>query len=416
MARRIEQLKPADVRRLIEAREPGAYADGAGLYLRITATGAASWSLRYRGRELGLGSTVAVTLAEARRKAKQARDEIDAATAAGVDPVQQRKAARAPAAPAEPAVTFQQAAEQCIGNRAGKWRNPITPKQWLASLARYAFPVIGGKAVASITKADVDAVLRPIWATKMETASRVKMRLGVVLDYAAEMDWRGAGDNPAKYTPAAVEHRLGGRIKRVKNLASLPAEAIPGFVARLRQRGGMAARSVEFIVLTAARSMEARGATWAEIDLTAKLWRIPAARMKTHEEHLIPLSDASVALLETVRGNLGKPAPSALIFPGPTGRPLSDVAISKIAKLCAPVPVTVHGFRASFRGWAEDKASWAACEHCLAHKVKGVAGAYVRPEATLAARRVLLDAWADYCDGAPVPLPAAAFADAAQQA
>jgi integrase len=416
VAREVEKLTQADVRRHIEAAIAGTYTDGAGLALKINANGAASWTLRYtlagKQRERGLGSATTVDLKEARRRAKAAHAEVHD----GKDVIAERRAERATAKPV-PVTTFRAAAEACIANRAGKWDCPITPAQWAASLERYAYPVIGTKPVADVTLDDVDAILRqparddgddprPIWVSRMETANRVLMRLRMVLDYAIAKGWRPEGSNPARID-GPLQHRLPGRDKKVEHHAALPHSAIPSFMERLRARRGVAAKALEFLILSGGmRSDETRGTPWGEIDMAGRSWFVPGPRMKGREAHTVPLSDSAMALLEKVRADLpAEPAPSDLIFPGPTNRRLSDVALSKIARLCAPgVDLTVHGFRTSFRGWAAGKASWEACEHAIAHKVKGAPGAYIRPEGTLDERRRLLQMWGDYCDAVPAGL------------
>jgi integrase len=401
MARTVEKLTQGEVDRLISEAAPGLFSDGGGLGLRIGANGAASWSYRYtlggKGRERGLGSASVVKLPEARRLAVQAAAEIRS----GRDVVAERKAA---AAPAPNVATFREAARQYIAKEQEGWRNPVHRAQWTATLERHVYPVIGDKPVSAITVADVVDVLAPIWTETPETANRVASRIRLVLDMTIGLGWRTAA-NPAALAALKHQPRLPKRSVKVEHHPALPYGAMPAFMVALRARGGTAARAVEWIVLTAARSMEARGATWGEIDLAARLWTIPADRMKGGREHVIPLSDAAMALLTDLRIELSTLDPAALMFPSPTDAkaPLSDVALSKITKLAAGANITVHGFRSTFRDWAGDCTDFPreVAEAALAHVAgDSVEQAYRRGTA-LAKRRALMEAWGDYVDGVP---------------
>lgn len=404
MAREIERLTQGEVDRLIAEAAPGLYADGAGLGLRINVSGAASWSYRYslggKARERGLGSASVVKLPEARRLAAQAGQEARS----GRDVVSERKAAATPA-PTVP--TFQEAARQYIQKEEGSWRNPIHRAQWKATLESHVYPVIGNTTVDAITVADVVDVLAPIWTETPETANRVRARIMMVLDMAIGLGWRTAA-NPAALAVLKHQPRLPKRRVVVEHHAALPYGAMSAFMEALRARGGTAAKAVEWIVLTAVRSMEGRGATWGEVDLEARIWTLPASRMKGDREHVIPLSDAAMALLEALRDDLAgaKPDPTALIFPSPANakEPLSDVALSKIAKLAAAgADVTVHGFRSTFRDWAGDCTDFPreVAEQSLAHATGSAVEQAYRRGTALAKRRALMEAWGNYVDGVP---------------
>jgi integrase len=399
MARQIERLTQGEVDRLITKANPGLYTDGGGLGLKIGGNGSASWSFRYtldgKARERGLGSASVVPIREARQQAAKAAQDARR----GRDVVAERKAAATPIV-----ATFQDAARQYIAMEEGGWRNPVHRAQWKATLEHHVYPVIGGKPVDAITVADVVDVLAPIWTDTPETANRVAARIKLVLAMCIGLGWRTAA-NPADLAVLKYQPRLPKRRVVVEHHAALPYAAMLEFMVRLRARGGTAARAVEWIVLTASRSMEARGATWGEIDLDARTWTIPASRMKAKKEHRVPLSDAAMALLTDLRIELAALDPAALIFPSPNNplEPLSDVALSKITKLAAGADVTVHGFRSTFRDWAGDCTAFPreVAEQALAHVTGGAVEQAYRRGTALAKRRALMEAWGDYMDGLP---------------
>lgn len=262
-----------------------------GLALQVSATGARSWVLRMtpagRRREMGLGSFPSVTLAEARDKARRHRLLAEE----GTDPVAARRATRSSAAAENLAQkTFSEVAAQYIAQHETSWKNPKHQAQWTATLRTYAEPSIGRLFVRDIRAAHVIGVLEPIWTTKTETASRVRSRIELVLDYATARGYR-EGLNPARWKgnlDAALPKA--SKVAQVQHHAAVGVKDVPSFMERLRSQSGVGARALEFAVLTAARSGEVRGATWSEIDLDATLWIIPAARMKSGREHRVPLS------------------------------------------------------------------------------------------------------------------------------
>ncbi len=357
---------------------------GHGLMLAVQPSGTKSWVqrivVRGRRRSAGLGGYPLVTLAEA-RDAAFANRRI---ARRGGDPFEDR---RRPAAP-----TFADAAAQVIDAQAVAWTNPKSRKQWESSLAAYAFPAIGDKRVDAIDSADVMAVLTPIWGDRRGTASRVRQRISAVMRWAVAHGHRA--DDPAG--PAVLQALPKGAGK-AKHHKALPHAEVADALSRVRASGAWQATKLvfEFIVLTACRSGEARGATWSEIDGGA--WTIPAARMKARSEHRVPLSPQALAVLEQARSIPRAAAAGDLVFPSIRGRQLSDSTISKLLRALG-VDAVPHGFRSSFRDWASEctDAPHAVMEAALAHAVRNQAeAAYARSD-LLAKRRELMDAWAAY--------------------
>lgn len=386
MARVVGKLTAREV---AKATKPGVYGDGGGLALRVGRSGTKAWVFRYqkanRAHELGLGSVQLVSLAEARAKAIQQRRLI----LDGIDPAQRRKAAAQRAA----VPTFQKVAEAYIEAHAPGWRNAKHSAQWTSTLATYVHPAFGTKSVADVALDDVLAVLKPIWTTKPETASRVRGRMEVVLNYATAQGWR-AGPNPARWK-GHLDNLLPAKtkVRRVVHHPAVPWREIAGVMAGLAPRGGMAALCLRFLILVVARSGEARGARWSEVDMLQKVWTVPGARMKAARDHRVPLSDAALAVLAEVEP-LRRGADD-LVFPGQSaGRPLSDAALSKLM----PPSTTVHGCRSSFRDWASETGQRRElAETALAHVVKDeTEAAYARSD-LLEPRRALMEAWARHC-------------------
>jgi integrase len=396
MTRAIAKLSPAKVAVLVKAKKPGLHGDGAGLALRIGANGAASWVLRYmrqgKAHEMGLGPQHTFSLAEARERARRHRQELHD----GIYPLASRAAAKGKA---KPAVTFRQVADMYVTAHAPAWRSETHRHQWRQTLDEYVLPKLGDKGVAEIDTGAVMEVIEPLWHAKPETASRVRGRIESVLDYATAREWR-QGDNPARWRGHLANLLPArGKVRAVEHHAALDWRQIGSFMEALRERKGIAARAVELVVLTACRSGEARGARWGEIDEQGRTWIIPPTRTKTAKEHRIPLTDAAVAVLnEMAKLRTGT---DDLIFPGAkAGEPLSDVALSKIAKTCAPgAEITLHGMRSAFRDWAGETTSFPreVIEMALAHRLGDQAEqAYARGD-LFNKRRRLMDAWADFC-------------------
>jgi integrase len=402
MARETNKLSPMRVAALIKARKPGLYGDGAGLGLRVGYNGASSWVLRYmrqgKAHEMGLGPTHTFGLAEARERARRFRQELHE----GIDPLARRASVKAGS---RPVVTFGQVAEMYMTSHAPSWRSEVHRQQWRQTLTDYVLPNLGSKNVSEIETDAVLEVVEPLWHVKPETASRVRGRIESIFDYAAARGWR-RGDNPARWR-GHLDNLLPapGKVRAVVHHAALDWRKIGDFMRALRQRQGIAARAVEFCVLTATRSSEARGARWDELDLSNRTWCISGTRTKTAKEHRVPLSDAATNVLDQMK--CLQTLAGDLIFPGAKAGELSDVALSKMAKLCAPgANITLHGMRSAFRDWAGESTSYPreVIEMALAHRLGDKAEqAYARGD-LFQKRRRLMDDWGHFCSS---PEPAA---------
>lgn len=391
MARITNKLSALKVARLAK---PGRYADGAGLYLQIGPGGSKSWLLRFmrdgKAREMGLGSVELVTLAEAREKVVHARRQL----LEGVDPIEARRTARMRAAEAVvPAVTFRKAAEAYIAAHAAGWRNVKHGAQWEATLKAYAYPVLGDLSVAAIDTSLVMRCLEPIWGEKPETASRVRGRIEAVLNWASARGHRH-GENPARWR-GHLDKLLPARSKvaRVTHHPALSYGEIPAFMAALRSHAGVAARALEFTILTAARTGEVIGAKVGEIDFSAKVWTIPGERMKAGREHRVPLSDRALQIAKTV------PTNGVFLFAGTKNQALSNMAMLQLLKRMGHGDLTVHGFRSTFRDWAAEQTGFSneVAEAALAHVVGDKTEAAYRRGDLFEKRRRLMSAWAAYC-------------------
>lgn len=384
---------------------PGRYGDGDGLWLHVGRAGAKSWVLRYKlpgagmttPREMGLGPVSLVTLAEAREKARRARRlALD-----GTDPLAQRDAERAEArAEKAKAVTFRDAADRYVAAHEAGWRNAKHRQQWRNTLATYAFPVFGDLSVADVSTDLVMRVLEPIWTTKAETANRVRGRIENVLDWAKVRGLR-EGENPARWRghlDALLPARA--KVQSVKHHSALPYAELPAFMDALYGQAGVAARALEFCILTATRTGEALGAPWSEIDLDAAVWTIPAERMKASKPHRVPLSDRALAILAEMRA-LGGEA-DGYVFPGAKrGKPLSNMAMTMVLRRMERGHLTVHGFRSCFADWAAERtnAPHEVREMALAHTISsGVERAYRRGD-LFEKRRELMGRWAGFAGG-----------------
>lgn len=395
MARRIEKLSAIGVSKLTK---PGYHGDGAGLWLQISATGSKSWIFRYtingKAREMGLGPLHTVPLAGARTKARECRQLI----IDGFNPLDERKQKRlTDALEAAKKMTFDQCAAAYIAAHRAGWKNEKHASQWENTLSTYASPVFGALPVASVDTALVLKVLEPIWATKTETATRLRGRIEQVLDWATVREFR-QGENPARWR-GHLDKLLGkpSKLQNVEHHPSLPWRDIAAFMPLLKAQEGFAARAVELAILTACRSGEVRGATWAEFDLTAKLWTIPGIRMKASREHVVPLSDEAVTLLEEL------PRTGEHVFPGIRGGALSDMSLTAVLRRMKRGDITVHGFRSTFRMWAAESSSFPreVAEHALAHKLPDAVEAAYQRGTMIDKRRRLMAAWSKYCHTAP---------------
>ena len=408
----------------IYLRDPG----NPGLYVRITPNGTKTFLYRYfqkaggeNGKDaqrwLSLGTYPEIGIARARELAQEQRS----LRRQKLDPKaeQQRKAdeikAAGERAQAETALartrtkTFQQCALAYYEAHKSEWDNPAFRESWLRSLEIHAFPVIGEMPVADVTKQDVRRVLAPIWSTKTKTAKDVRGRISKVLGWAANEGYRADGPNPAAWE-SNLEFALAkpSKIRKVERHKPVPVAGIVAFMAKLRVVNTTTARMLEFAILNASRAGEVRFAHWSEIDLEKRTWTIPAKRMKTRHhdwaaDHVVPLSNAAMSILENL--DAGHRDPNDYIFAGRVGLPLAETGMRHLLwKLSGDPTFTIHGFRGTFTNWSGDETSVdeETREFCLAHVKRGVAGHY-RSTTAIAKRRVLLQAWADYCTTGIVP-------------
>jgi integrase len=395
MPKKALELAAVQVRRL---GKPGLHAVGgvSGLHLHVKETGARSWILRVkvgdRRPDIGLGGFPDVTLEQARNRAREVREQIRR----GIDPIAARRAvANALRAAQAKALNFDQAAQACHATKIGEFRNAKHKDDWISSLNRYASPVIGSLPVADIELPHLVRVLEPIWTTKTETATRVRQRIESVLSWAKVSGYR-TGENPARWK-GNLEHALAkpARLQRVTHYPALPWPEVGAFMAKLRKREGIGARALEFAILTASRSGEVRGATWDEIDLRAKLWTIPAERMKAGKPHRVPLSEPAIRLLKGLPRLEGSP----YVFPSSRGKQLSDMSINSVTRRM-DVGVVPHGFRSTFKDWCRSATSYAdeVSELALAHvSTDATRAAYARDE-LLPKRERLMREWAKFCE------------------
>ena len=383
----------------VKNAKPGRHADGGGLHLLVKETGARSWVYRFmlsgKTRDIGLGAAGAggISLAKARDLASALRLKVKS----GTDPLEERQRETAEALAATQAamvagVTFKAVAEAYLKANEASWRNDKHRQQWRNTLASYVFPVMGELPVADIGTAHVLKILEPIWQDKPETAARIRGRMETVLDAAKARGYRG-GENPARWR-GHIAQILPPRSRLTRgHHKAMPYEAIPAFVAKLREREAMAALALEFVMLTATRTSEVLGATWAEVDLDKAIWTVPATRMKAGKEHRIPLSLRAVEILEAV-----KPLKQDSLFPTDKGGKLSTMAMSMLLRRMK-LDCTVHGFRSGFRDWAAECTGFAheVCEMALAHVIGNKSEAAYRRGDLFDKRRRLMADWATYC-------------------
>ena len=365
--------------------EPGFYADGNGLYLKVIDSGAKRWVQRLlikgRRRDIGLGSASLVTLAEAREAALVNRK----LARSGGDPLRTKKEAEA-------VLTFAEAAEHVLDLHRPTWRNPKHAQQWINTLSEYAFPKFGKTLVSDVTTSDVLSALSPIWNTKPETARRVKQRIGTVMKWAVAKGWRQ--DNPADAISTALPKQDASKKQHRK---ALPYSEVAACIDTVKASGaGLTTKlAFEFIVLTACRSGEARLATWSEFDLDAKEWLVPASRMKAKRDHRVPLSGRVLEVLAEAKSLSDG---GDLVFAGTKqGRPLSDMTLSKLVKELG-FEADVHGFRTSFKTWAQERTNFAreVSEMALAHVIQNKSeAAYARSD-LLDKRRMMMESWAGF--------------------
>jgi integrase len=399
------------VKRIERLTKPGRYGDGRGLCLQLTESGTKSWLFRYErsGRErfMGLGAWPDVKLEDARERARKARLLL----LDGIDPLEARRSEHAARALDEAKlITFEAAAREYFRQHEARWRNVKHAAQFLSTLKTYAFPKIGRLSVAAIDTASVLRVLeqpypddhgKTLWMAVPETANRVRGRIEAVLDWSAVRGYR-TGDTPARWKGHLAEVLPPrAKIQRTRHHPALPFAELPAFMLALAEREGVAARALEWTILTAARTGETIGAAWPEIDLVARVWTIPAGRIKGGKEHRVPLSERAVALLTALPREKG----NDFVFIGPKrGGGLSNMAMAAVLSRMGRKDITVHGFRSTFRDWAAERTAYPnhVVEMALAHTVgNAVERAYRRGD-LFEKRRRLMSEWSKYASSEPV--------------
>ena len=411
MARLIEQLTEAKIRKICT---PGLYADGRGLYLQIRA-GGRSWIFRFtlngRTRDKGIGALADIGLIAARAKAADCR----ALLAKGIDPIEQAKAERTAgfvtvAGPSGP--TFRETADKYMDEKLRRLRSEVHRKQWRYTLETFAYPIIGDMPVATVGTSDILTVLRPIWETRCETASRLRGRIERILARAAVEGLR-TGSNPAQWRghlKEALPER--SEVSPIVHHPAMKFSDVPAFMSELAARTEVSAAVLQFLILTAARTGEVTGATWPEIDWHEQIWIVPADRMKAGRMHVVPLSTGALAALQTMQPlrDIG----GGFVFPGRNSRGLSSMTLLALLQRRMNRHLTVHGFRSSFRDWCGDVngAPREIAELALAHVVGDDTERSYRRGNAIEKRRELMQQWSDFCLQPPtstavVPLRAA---------
>jgi integrase len=401
-------------------KRSGLYGDGGGLYLQITARGSKSWIFRFwiaerdpmtgdvvrdtttkkvrgRSREMGLGSCNTVSLAEARDRAAECRKLREQE----IDPVEAREMARRQAAlERAKSLKFKEAAATYMAAHRVAWRNDKHAAQWTSTLQTYAYPLIGDVSLQAINTGLVMKVIEPIWATKPETANRVRGRIETVLDWATVRGYRQS-ENPARWR-GHLDKLLPSRskVRKTQHHSALPYAELSVFLASLRGQEGIAARALEFTILTAGRTSEVIGARRSEFNMPKKLWTVPAERMKAGKEHRVPLPDRVLELIATeILGD------DDFVFPGGRfAQPLSNMAMLKLLGRMGRDDLTVHGFRSTFRDWASERTNFPSevIEMALAHTIESKTEAAYRRGDLFEKRRRLMHQWATFCTTAPV--------------
>ncbi len=377
---------------------PGTYQDGDGLFLKVDKRGGAYWLLRLqrdgKRQDIGLGSAKLLPLVEARQKASELRKAVK---------IDRRDVLAERKSEAAAKVTFREAARQYHKENAAGWKSAIYARQWLASLESHAFPKLGDVPTGGIAAADIIEVLMPIWQEIPETARQVRNRICVVLDYAHAKGWR-SNEAPSGNGSLKAGRGLPRQVKSRENRKAMPYSALPAFLAALRRKPAFGRLALELLILTGVRSQEVRLATWDEFDFEGRLWTIPSDHMKRGNAHVVPLSDAALAVL--TRAKAFRRSDVDVVFPGATGKPMSDMTLLKVLRDMKE-PFHVHGFRSTFTDWAanEDFAD-AVVEAALAHKTPDAVQAAYRRTTYLGtpnqpgARVKLMEAWGSYCAGA----------------
>lgn len=397
MPKKAKELSALEVSRITSS---GNHAVGgvSGLYLYVNDAQGRSWVLRTmiggKRKHLGLGGYPSVTLAQARDKARQAREQVSK----GIDPTEERRlAASTLRARQASRRTFKEVASAFISFQEAGWKNAKHRKQWANTLETYAYPTLGEMPVDAITEHHVIAVLEPIWTEKSETASRLRGRIESILDWARVRGHR-EGENPARWKGHLDKvFPAPSKVHRVRHFKAMAATATPAFVRQLASQHGSSALALRFLILTAARSGEVRGAEWAEIDFEQSIWTIPALRMKAKREHRVPLSKAAIDVLAVAK-SLPRPDKQILVFSNPKGGMLSDMSLTAVMRRME-VDAVPHGFRSTFRDWVGESTQFQSelAEMALAHVLPNKTEAAYRRGDALEKRRALMDAWANHC-------------------
>jgi len=398
MPKKVKNLTAIEVSRI---NRPGRHAVGTvpGLQLVVKASGTKSWMLRTKmgnlRRSIGLGGYPAVTLAMAHEKARNIKEIVES----GLDPIEEKRKRRdALIKDQMKRMTFADAARRCHRKKTAEFKNDKHIKDWIASIERYVNPTIGDLLVSEIDLPEILSVLKPIWTEKTETATRVRQRIEQILNWATVSGYR-TGENPARWVGNLSEILpKPSKVRNEKHFKSLPYQEVGAFMIELRERAAMTARALEWILLTACRSSEARGATWDEIDMKSRIWTIPAGRMKMKKEHQVPLCDDAVKLLERLPRFEG----SNYLFTAARGGMLSDMSLSMLCRRMK-VEAVPHGFRSTFKTWCTEQTAFPdmLSEIALAHKVgDAVRDAYARGD-LLDKRRKLMDSWQDFLNHVP---------------
>ncbi|MGA7180189.1 MAG: tyrosine-type recombinase/integrase [Thiobacillaceae bacterium] len=397
MAKAINRLTPELVQGITE---PGMYHDGLGLYLQVSVWHTKSWLFRYqrhnRLRSLGLGPCHTISLLEARKRARKARQLL----LDGVDPIavkheQRQKAALEHAR----AMSFDDCAAAYIRSHRHGWKNPKHAEQWVNTLATYASPIFGKLPVQDVDTALVMKALGPIWTEKTETATRVRGRIESILGWATVSGYR-QGDNPARWK-GHLQNLLpkASKVQKIEHHPALPYSQMAEFMAQLRTQGGMGALALEFTILTAARTGEVIGARWEEVDLDNKVWTVPATRMKAEREHRVPLCERALEILKELQRLGGE-----FVFPGLRGKPLSNMAMLAVLRRMGRKDLTVHGFRSTLRDWVAEQTFYPheTAEMALAHAIGNKAEAAYRRGDLFQKRLRMMTDWEKHCRSKPV--------------
>ena len=389
-------LNKLNARKVVTINTPGYHSDGGGLYLQVSPTLSKSWIFKFvrnkKATEIGLGSFGDISLEAAREQASEYRKLLKQ----GLNPLaEKRKIERELHLSVAKSMTFAECAAAYIDINRHGWKNPKHAQQWSNTLKQYAYPAIGKLPVAEVDTALVVKCLEGIWTSKNETASRLRGRIETVLDWATVSKYR-EGENPARWR-GHLDKILPkpSKVQNVEHHAALPYTDISEFIVKLRNQQGIAARCLEFTILTAARTNESIGATWDEIDVISQTWTIPVERMKANKPHRVPLSSRALAIVQEM--SLLKT--NEFVFPG-LKRGLSNMAMLQLLKRMGLPELTVHGFRSSFRDWAAETTHYPneVVEMALAHTIKNQAEAAYRRGDLMEKRSQLMADWTRYCE------------------